>query len=81
MRDAKAVDALHAACRAASARDAALMSTLEARLAILKFAAREASSDADKVLAKDLKRALDAAVALVESGEEIVSPENAKQRC
>ena len=80
MRDAKAVDALHAACRAASCRDAALMSTLEARLAVLKFSAREASSEADKVLAKDLKKALDTAVALVESGEEILSPENARQR-
>ncbi len=80
MRDAKAVDALHAACRASSCRDAALMSTLEARLAVLKFSAREASSEADKVLAKDLKRALDTAVALVESGEEILSPENARQR-
>ena len=57
-----------------------MMSTLEARLAVLKFSAREASSDADKVLAKDLKRALDAAVALVESGEEILSPELARQR-
>jgi len=80
MRDAKAVDALHAACRASSCRDAALMSTLEARLAVLKFSAREASSEADKVLAKDLKRALDTAVAFVESGEEILSPENARQR-
>lgn len=81
LRDAKAVDALHAACRASrDARDATLMSTLEARLAVLKFSARDASDAADKVLGRDLKQALGAAAALAEAGSEIVSPENAKQR-